>query len=53
MTTHQIDVIFDTGATFSMMPGQFNFAWTALTPCLHTIEGCFKGVGTDKDTQMG
>ncbi len=48
--THQIEVIFDTGATFSMMPGQFNFAWTNLTPCLHTIEGCFKGVGTDKDT---
>ncbi len=51
--THQIDVIFDTGATFSMLPGQFAFAWTELTPCLHTIEGCFKGVGTNKDTQMG
>ena len=36
-----------------MMPGQFDYAWTELTPCLHTIEGCFKGVGTDKDTQMG
>jgi hypothetical protein len=53
ITTHQIDVIFDTGATFSMLPGQFEFAWTELKPCLHTIEGCFKGVGTDKETQMG
>jgi hypothetical protein len=35
------------------MPGQFVFAWTELKPCLHTIEGCFKGVETDKDTQMG
>ncbi len=26
ITTHQIDVIFDTGATFSMLPGQFEFA---------------------------
>ena len=53
ITTHQIDVIFDTGATFSMLPGHFEFAWTELKPCLHTIEGCFKGVGTDKETQMG
>jgi hypothetical protein len=39
-TTHQIDVIFDTGATFSMLPGQFEFAWTELKQCLRTIEGC-------------
>ncbi len=52
ITTHQIDVVFDTGATFSMLPGLFEFAWTELKPCLHTIEGCFKGVGTDKETQM-
>jgi hypothetical protein len=36
-----------------MLPGHFDFAWTELKPCLHTIEGCFKGVGTDKETQMG
>jgi hypothetical protein len=24
-----------------------------MKPCLHTIEGCFKGVSTDKQTQMG
>ena len=53
VTTHQIDVILDTGATFSMLPGHFEFAWTDMKPCLHTIEGCFKGVSTDKETQMG
>jgi hypothetical protein len=36
-----------------MLPGQFVFAWSELKPCLHTIEGCFKGVSTDKETQMG
>jgi hypothetical protein len=41
--THQIEVIMDTGATFSMLPGHFEFAWTNLKPCLHTIKGCFKG----------
>jgi hypothetical protein len=39
ITTHQIDVILDTGATFSMLPGHFEFAWIDLKPCLHTIEG--------------
>jgi hypothetical protein len=51
--THQIGVIMDTGATFTMLPSQFEFAWTNLTPCLHTIEGCFKGGGTNKSTQIG
>ena len=41
ITTHQIDVILDTGATFSMLSGHFEFAWVDLKPCLHTIEGCF------------
>ena len=53
MTTYQIDVILDTGATFSMMPAQFDFAWTSLQKCLHTVEGCFKGARTDDNTQMG
>jgi hypothetical protein len=51
--THQIEVIMDTGATFSMLPGHFEFAWTNLKPCLHTIEGCFKGGSTNDQTQMG
>ena len=51
--THQIEVIMDTGATFSMLPGRFEFAWTDLKPCLHTIEGCFKGGSTNDQTQMG
>ena len=52
-TTQQITVIMDTGATFTMLPSQYEFAWTNLTPCLHTIEGCFKGSGTNTDTQIG
>ena len=39
LITYQIDVILDTGATFSMMPAQFDFAWTNLQQCLHTVEG--------------
>jgi hypothetical protein len=38
-----MEVIMDTGATFTMLPGQYEFAWTNKKPCLHTIEGCFKG----------
>jgi hypothetical protein len=34
VTTYQIEVIMDTGATFSMLPGQFNFAWRNMKPCL-------------------
>ena len=43
----------DTGATFTMLPGDYDFAWTNRSPCLHIIEGCFKGGGTNKDTEMG
>jgi hypothetical protein len=42
LTTYQIEVIMDTGATFSMLPGHFHFAWKNLQPCLHTIEGMFQ-----------
>jgi hypothetical protein len=52
--TRQINVIVDTGATFTMLPGDYDFAWTNRSPCLHIIEGCFKGGGTNKDTaEMG
>ena len=52
--THQMKVIMDTGATFTMLPGQYEFAWTNKKPCVHTIEGCFKGGGrTDKNTEIG
>jgi hypothetical protein len=51
--TRQINVIMDTGATFTMLPGDYDFAWTNRSPCLHIIEGCFKGGGTNKDTEMG
>ena len=49
-----MEVIMDTGATFTMLPGQYEFAWTSKKPCVHTIEGCFKGGGrTDKNTEIG
>ncbi len=38
--TRQINVIMDTGATFTMLPGDYDFAWTNRSPCLHIIEGC-------------
>jgi hypothetical protein len=53
VTTYQIEVIMDTGATFSMPPSQFNFAWRDMKPCLHTIEGCFKGSSTSEETRIG
>ncbi len=51
--TKQINAIMDTGATFTMLPGHFDFAWTNLKPCLHTIEGCFEGGKTNSETQIG
>jgi hypothetical protein len=42
--THPIEIIFDTGAAISMLPGDFPQAWTNLRPCLHKIQGCFSGV---------
>jgi hypothetical protein len=53
ITTHQIEMIMDTGATFTMLPRQFDFTWTDLKPCLHTIEGCFEGSGTNDETEIG
>ena len=53
IVTQQINAIMDTGATFSMLPGHFEFAWDDLRPCLHTIEGCFKGGSTNNETQIG
>ncbi len=53
VTTYQIEDIMDTGATFSMLPSQFNFARRDMKPCLHTIEGCFKGSSTSEETRIG
>ena len=49
--TH-IEVLFDTGASITMLPGQFTFAWTNVRPSLNTIRGCFKGNDTH-DSQIG
>jgi hypothetical protein len=46
VTTQTIEVLHDTGASISMLPAQFTFAWSNVRPCLHGISGCFKGGGT-------
>jgi hypothetical protein len=46
---HPIDVIFDTGAAITMLPGEYTEAWTNLRPCLHKITGCFSGVEQDNN----
>lgn len=41
--TQQIDVLHDTGASITMLPSDFDFAWTNVRDSLHTISGCLKG----------
>ena len=41
--TYTIDILHDTGASISMLPSDFDFAWTNIRDCLHTISGCLKG----------
>jgi hypothetical protein len=38
-----LDLIYDTGASISMMPAAYNYAWKNLRDCLHTLTGCFAG----------
>ncbi len=40
---YTIDILHDTGASISMLPSDFDFAWTNIRDCLHTISGCLKG----------
>ena len=35
--SHTIEVLHDTGASISMLPSDFDFAWTNTRDCLHTI----------------
>jgi hypothetical protein len=47
-----IDLIYDTGATISMMPAQYSYAWRNLRDCLHSLAGCFTG-HTKSHLQIG
>jgi hypothetical protein len=38
-----INIIYDTGAAISMLPGEYAHAWTNVRECLHTLTGCFAG----------
>jgi hypothetical protein len=42
-TPQVIDLIYDTGASISMMPAEYGYAWKNLRDCLHTLTGCFAG----------
>ena len=48
----QIDVLHDTGASITVLPSDFEFAWTNVRDSLHTISGCLKGTA-EKYTQIG
>ncbi len=50
--TYTIDILHDTGAPISMLPSDFDFAWTYIRDCLHTISGCLKGT-KEKYNQIG
>jgi hypothetical protein len=50
--TYTINVLHGTGASISMLPSDFNFAWTDIRDCLHTISGCLKGT-KEKYNQIG
>jgi hypothetical protein len=50
--TQQIDILHDTGASITMLPSDFEFAWTNVRDGLHTISGCLKGTA-EKYTRYG
>jgi hypothetical protein len=47
-----IQVIYDTGASISMLPVEYASAWANLRECLHTLTGCFSG-HTEKNLVIG
>jgi hypothetical protein len=47
-----IQVIYDTGASISMLPAEYTYSWTNLRECLHTLTGCFSGQ-TEKNLMIG
>jgi hypothetical protein len=47
-----IQVIYDTGASISMLPAEYATAWANLRECLHTLTACFSG-HTEKNLIIG
>jgi hypothetical protein len=47
-----IQVIYDTGASTSMLPAEYTLPWANLRECLHTLTGCFSG-HTEKNLMIG
>ena len=43
LVNEPINVIYDTGASISMLPLTSNSTWTNVRECLHTLAGCFQG----------
>ncbi len=50
--TQQIGILHDTGASITMLPSDFEFAWTNVRDSLHIISGCLMGTA-EKYTQIG
>ena len=48
-----IDLLYDTGASITMLPLDYTPAWKNLRPCLHQLTGCFAKEGTADDLQIG
>jgi hypothetical protein len=48
-----IDLLYDTGASITMLPLDYAPAWRNLRPCLHQLTGCFASEGTQNDLQIG
>jgi hypothetical protein len=48
-----IDLLYDTGASITMLPLDYAPAWRNLRPCLHQLTGCFGKEGTQSDLQIG
>ncbi len=52
-TKQPIDLLYDTGASITMLPLDYAPAWRNLRPCLHQLTGCFANEGTADDLQIG
>jgi len=53
LTTQPISLLYDTGASITMLPLDYAPAWRNLRPCLHQLTGCFAQEGTHYGLQIG
>jgi hypothetical protein len=53
LRTQPIELLYDTGASITMLPLDYAPAWRNLRPCLHQLTGCFTTEGTYNDLQIG